>query len=69
MHELLTAALESLPEIVHTKDGSAIVREFLARGTAKDRKSILQQLKKHLEAMCMDAEAQLVLFTAFDVVE
>ncbi|KAL1411281.1 Pumilio y domain member 6 [Vanrija albida] len=69
MHELLAASLESLPEIVHTKDGSAVVRELLVRGNAKDRKSILQQLRKHIEAMSKDADAQLVLFTAFDVVD
>lgn len=26
---------ELLPEMVHTKDGSRVVREFLARGSAK----------------------------------
>jgi hypothetical protein len=35
MHELLTASLESLPEIIHTKDGSAVVRELIVRGNAK----------------------------------
>lgn len=69
MHELLAASLESLPEIVHTKDGSAVVRELLVRGTAKDRKSILQVLRKHIEPIAKDADAQLVLFTAFDVVD
>lgn len=69
MHELLDASLESLPEIVHTKDGSAVVRELLVRGNAKDRKSILQHLRKHIEAIAKDADAQLVLFTAFDVVD
>ncbi|KAK4684513.1 pumilio homology domain family member 6, partial [Tremellales sp. Uapishka_1] len=69
MHELLTAALESLPEIVHTKDGSAVVRELIARGNAKDRKSILQHLRKHLDAMCRDGDAQMVLFTIFDCVD
>jgi pumilio family protein 6 len=69
MHELLDAALESLPEIVHTKDGSAAVRELLVRGNAKDRKGILQHLRKHVEAIAKDADAQLVLFTAFDVVD
>jgi pumilio family protein 6 len=64
-----SSSLESLPEIVHTKDGSAVVRELIIRGTAKDRKQILQQLKKHVEAMCKDADAQLVLFTAFDCVD
>ncbi|KAL7422168.1 Pumilio y domain member 6 [Cryptotrichosporon argae] len=69
MHELLAAAQESLPEIVHTKDGSAVVRELIVRGSAKDRKSILQPLRKHVEAMCKDGDAQLVLFTAFDCVD
>ncbi|GMK55421.1 hypothetical protein CspeluHIS016_0204770 [Cutaneotrichosporon spelunceum] len=69
MHELLAASLESLPEIVHTKDGSAVVRELLVRGTAKDRKSILQQLRKHIPAIAKDGDAQLVLFTALDVVD
>ncbi|ORX39750.1 armadillo-type protein [Kockovaella imperatae] len=69
MHELLTAALESLPDIVHTKDGSAVVRELIVRGSAKDRKQILQQLRKHIEAMCKDSDAQMVLFTAFDCVD
>ncbi|BEJ00997.1 hypothetical protein CcaverHIS631_0508540 [Cutaneotrichosporon cavernicola] len=69
MHELLDVALESLPEIVHTKDGSAVVRDLLVRGNAKDRKSILQHLRKHVSAIAKDADAQLVLFTAFDVVD
>ncbi|RSH91237.1 pumilio domain member 6 [Saitozyma podzolica] len=69
MHELLTASLESLPEIIHTKDGSAVVRELIVRGNAKDRKQILQQLRKHIPAMSKDADAQLVLFTAFDCVD
>lgn len=62
-------SLESLPEIVHTKDGSAAVRELIVRGNAKDRKQILQNLRKHIEALCKDGDAQLVLFTALDCVE
>jgi pumilio family protein 6 len=65
----LSSSLESLPEIVHTKDGSAVVRDLIIRGSAKDRKQILQHLKKHIEAITKDADAQLVLFTAFDCVE
>jgi pumilio family protein 6 len=71
--------------MVHTKDGSRVVREFLAQGTAKvtsftllhvvalniaqDRKQILKVLKPHMLRMCTDDEAQLVLFTALDVTE
>lgn len=60
---------ELLAEMVHTKDGSRAVREFLACGTAKDRKQIIKVLKPHIERMCRDDEAQLVLFTALDVIE
>lgn len=67
--ELLEASLESLAEIVHTKDGSAVVRAMLVHGAAKDRKNILQNLRKHSEAIAKDGDAQLVLFTAFDVVD
>ncbi|WVQ77987.1 hypothetical protein IAT38_000068 [Cryptococcus sp. DSM 104549] len=69
MHELLAAGAESFPEIVHTKDGSAAVRELIVRCNAKDRKQILQPLRKHVEALCKDGDAQLVLFTAFDCVD
>ncbi|WVR05080.1 hypothetical protein IAU60_002092 [Kwoniella sp. DSM 27419] len=69
MHELLAAGAESFPEIVHTKDGSAAVRELIVRCNAKDRKQILQPLRKHVEALCKDGDAQMVLFTAFDCVD
>ncbi|WVN85230.1 uncharacterized protein L203_100375 [Cryptococcus depauperatus CBS 7841] len=69
MQELLAAGAESFPEIVHTKDGSSVVRELIVRGNAKDRKVILQPLRKHVEALCKDGDAQMVLFTAFDCVD
>ncbi|VDB96259.1 unnamed protein product [Peniophora sp. CBMAI 1063] len=67
--ELLDGAMEQLAEMVHTKDGSRAVREFLARGDAKQRKGILKVLKPYVEKMAKDDEAQLVLFTALDVVD
>lgn len=69
MHDLLEASLESLADILHTKDGAAVVREFIARGTAKDRKNILRVLKPHLQKIAEDGDAQLVLFAAFDYVD
>ncbi|KAI0258545.1 ARM repeat-containing protein [Gloeopeniophorella convolvens] len=56
-------------EMVHTKDGSKVVREFLARGTAKERKHIIKVIKPYVETMAKDEEAQLVLFTALDVTD
>ncbi|KAJ3876172.1 armadillo-type protein [Lentinula edodes] len=67
--DLFENCAELLPEMVHTKDGSRVVREFLARGNAKDRKTILKTLKPHIERMCLDDEAQMVLFTALDVID
>lgn len=67
--EIFESCQEVLAEMVHTRDGSRVVREFLAQGTAKDRKQILKVLKPHIERMCLDDEAQLVLFTALDVTD
>lgn len=35
----------------------------------QDRKHIIKVMKPHVERMCTDEEAQLVLFTALDVIE
>jgi len=67
--EIFESCQDVLAEMVHTKDGSRIVREFIARGTAKDRKQIVKALKPHIERMCKDDEAQLVLFTALDAID
>ncbi|KAF8316109.1 ARM repeat-containing protein [Clavulina sp. PMI_390] len=65
----LYSCQELVAEMVHTKEGSRAVREFLACGSAKDRKQIIKVLKPHIERMCKDEEAQLVLYTALDVVD
>ncbi|KAF9268733.1 puf family RNA-binding protein [Marasmius fiardii PR-910] len=67
--EIFETCQDIIPEMVHTKDGSRAVREFLAQGSAKDRKQILKSLKPHIERMCLDDEAQTVLFTAIDVID
>ncbi|KAH9855555.1 ARM repeat-containing protein [Lenzites betulinus] len=67
--EIFETCQESLAEMVHTKDGSRVVREFIAWGTAKDRKHIIKAIKPHVERMCIDDEAQLVLFSALDIVD
>ncbi|KAJ6617539.1 puf family RNA-binding protein [Mycena sp. CBHHK59/15] len=67
--EIYEVCQDVVAEMVHTKDGSRVVREFLAQGSAKDRKQILKVLKPHIERMCIDDEAQLVLFTALDVID
>lgn len=66
---MFASCQDVLAEMVHTKDGSRAVRDFIAYGTAKDRKQIVKALKPHVQRMCTDDEAQLVLFTALDVIE
>lgn len=58
-----------MPEIVHTRDGAFIVRDFLATSGAKDRKQIVKVFKPHVMKMAEDGDAQTVLFTMFDVIE
>ncbi|KAI8970646.1 ARM repeat-containing protein [Trametes punicea] len=67
--ELFETCQDVLAEMVHTKDGSRVVREFIAWGTAKDRKQVVKAIKPHVERMCKDDEAQLVLFTALDIID
>lgn len=67
--EIFESCQDVLAEMVHTKDGSRVVRDFIAYGTAKDRKQIIKVIKPHVERMCTDDEAQLVLFTALDVID
>ncbi|KAI0827208.1 ARM repeat-containing protein [Trametes gibbosa] len=67
--EVFEICQESLAEMVHTKDGSRVVREFIAWGTAKDRKHIVKAIKPHVERMCNDDEAQLVMFSALDIID
>ncbi|KAF9235950.1 armadillo-type protein [Melanogaster broomeanus] len=67
--EIFESCQDVLAEMVHTKDGSRVVREFIVYGTAKDRKHIIKVIKPHVERMCTDDEAQLVIFTALDVID
>ncbi|KAE8538083.1 hypothetical protein D1P53_006150 [Cryptococcus gattii VGV] len=60
---------EAASKKMHELLAAAVVRELIVRGNAKDRKQILQPLRKHVEALCKDGDAQMVLFTAFDCVD
>ncbi|RXW23549.1 hypothetical protein EST38_g2310 [Candolleomyces aberdarensis] len=66
--EMFEICQNVLAEIAHTRDGSRVVREFLAYCTAKDRKQILKVLKPHIERMGDDG-AQNMLFTALDATD
>lgn len=65
----VVSCVELLAELAHTRDGSRSVREFVAWGSASDRKKVLKTFKPHLEKTCLDDQAQLVLFTCLDAIE
>ncbi|KAF8326826.1 armadillo-type protein [Cantharellus anzutake] len=67
--EIFESCQELVAEMVHTKDGSRVVREFIAWGTPKERKQIVKVLKEYVVRICGDEEAQKVLFTAFDIID
>ncbi|KAH7106506.1 ARM repeat-containing protein [Auriculariales sp. MPI-PUGE-AT-0066] len=67
--DMFEVCSELLAEFVHTKDGSRAVREFIAEGSAKDRKQIVKCIKPHLERIGADEEAQLVLFCALECID
>jgi len=67
--DMFEVCSELLAEMVHTKDGSRAVREFIVEGSAKDRKQIVKCLKPHLERIGADDEAQLVLFCALECID
>lgn len=48
-------------------DGTVIL--LTSSAPLQDRKHIVKAIKSHVERMCKDDEAQLVLFTALDVIE
>lgn len=58
-----------MPEVVHTRDGSFVVRDYLATTGPKDRKTIVRVFRPHVQKMAEDPDAQTVLLTMFDVIE
>ncbi|KAF9647619.1 hypothetical protein BDM02DRAFT_3245662, partial [Thelephora ganbajun] len=67
--KMFEACQDVLAEMVHTKDGSRLVREFIVRGSAKDRKQIVKAIKPYVERMAQEELAQSVLFSALDIID
>ncbi|KAH6678256.1 armadillo-type protein [Halenospora varia] len=58
-----------LKNLAFTKSGSRVVSLCLAYGTAKDRKLILKAYKDTLQMMAGDANAHVVILTAYEVID
>lgn len=58
-----------LKNLAFTQSGARLVSLALAYGAAKDRRRIIQAYKDTLELIAYDANAYIVLLTAYDVVD
>ncbi|KAL2067175.1 hypothetical protein VTL71DRAFT_1599 [Oculimacula yallundae] len=58
-----------LKNLAFTRSGSRVVSLALAYGTAKDRKQILKTYKDTLQMMAADANAHIVILTAYEVID
>jgi pumilio family protein 6 len=58
-----------MKNLAFTKSGARLVCLLLAYGTAKDRKQLLKAYKDTLQMMASDPLAQLVILTAYDVID
>ncbi|KAF5349033.1 hypothetical protein D9758_012725 [Tetrapyrgos nigripes] len=67
--EVFELILPHLPSLAHTPSGSRIIREFIARGSAKDRKNIIKAIKPYVVKMVGDEEACMVLWGVWDCVD
>jgi pumilio homology domain family member 6 len=58
-----------LKNLAFTKSGSRVVCLALAYGTAKDRRQILKGYKDTIQLMASDANAHIIILTAYDVID
>ena len=58
-----------MKNLAFTKSGSRVVCLALAYGTAKDRKHILKMYKDTIQMMAVDANAYIVILTAYEVID
>ncbi|KAJ1915468.1 Pumilio y domain member 6 [Tieghemiomyces parasiticus] len=60
---------EHVPEILHTKDGSQVAMQVIARANTKERRNIIKALKPYVKKVCDDEYGFLVILAVFDLVD
>lgn len=67
--EIVEILKSSLPQILHTKDGSKVVMNCIWHASTKDRKVITKSFKTYVKKICMEEFGHMVLFSLFDVMD
>ncbi|KAG8193262.1 hypothetical protein JTE90_027006 [Oedothorax gibbosus] len=67
--EIIEALRESVPVILHTKDGSRVAMQCVWFGTLKDRKAIIKAMKTFVVKIAMEEHGHMVLLSLFDCVD
>ena len=60
---------DSLPKMLHTRDGARVGMHCLWSGTKQDRKAIVKSFKGHITPLCKEEHGHLVLISIFDCVD
>lgn len=67
--EFIELLQDQIAELVHTPEGSEVACSIIAKATAKQRKTIIKNLKPHAKAMLTNEHGNLVLLTIFLTVD
>ncbi|XP_035829292.1 pumilio homolog 3 [Aplysia californica] len=67
--EMIEGLRESLPHLLHTRDGTRVAMHCVWSGSVKDRKSIVKSLKGHVVKICQEEHGHLLLLAIFDCVD
>eukprot|EP01118_Nematostelium_gracile_P009132 TRINITY_DN3060_c0_g1_i4.p1 TRINITY_DN3060_c0_g1~~TRINITY_DN3060_c0_g1_i4.p1 ORF type:complete len:571 (-),score=162.66 TRINITY_DN3060_c0_g1_i4:3-1658(-) len=69
IQEVVSGLKESLPEIVHTREGARIAAIVIAHSNAKDRKLIVKSLKDSVAAIAREEYGHLAIMRILDVTD
>jgi len=67
--EMIEGLRDSLPTMVHTRDGTRVAMHCIWWGSVKDRKAIIKSLKGHVVKLCQEEHGHLLLLAIFDAVD
>ncbi|ODV89039.1 hypothetical protein CANCADRAFT_148426 [Tortispora caseinolytica NRRL Y-17796] len=67
--EFIDLVGEQIPELVHTTEGATVASLMIAKGTAKERKTMIKSLKQFAVELIKDSPGNVVLIALFSCVD
>lgn len=67
--EMIEGLRESIPHLVHTRDGTRVAMHCIWSGSVKDRKCIIKSLKGHVLKLCQEEHGHMLLMAILDSVD